>query len=336
MKSRIWSIIVIGGLILLGGLTVVLTRSLFKMSIDSNRIKTGETANVTQKSLIDTIIEIGKEPRENAPSRTTDRPKVTQYSSGQMSGQQKPAVRGPIGKVTYLSGIASVADQTGKAYLLMLNNDISQMDRIETGPNTKLEIKFVDGTVVSQGEKSVIIIEECMFNQGSPAGCGFVLRFNRGICRVVTGLIADVNPYRFKVRTKTVTVGIRGCDLVFKSTPSRDDIFVLDMARTKSIELETTCDGTPITDTDTGVDLAVDDTNKRHISLTAPQTAVSIVSGKEPEKRNIGTDEIKRLISETSRLRPARYELQQKANGAIFTITPDKTADQTDSSSKKE
>jgi len=206
--------------------------------------------------------------------------------------------------------------------LLKINADICKMDKIETGANTKLEIKFIDDTVVSPGEKSTIIIEECLYSPANPAKCSFAFRFVRGVCRLLTGHIAHINPDNFKVKTKLATMGIRGCDLVFKNTPVKNSIYVLDVGQSKSIEVDTTVNGTDVIDINTGKELGVDPSVQRHISIKEPQTAVTVTEGQGAEQFSFGKDEERSLITETSHLTPARYELQQKANGATLRITP--------------
>jgi hypothetical protein len=329
MKLRILLIFLLCGLTILIGLAGFLIHLSSKQFPDINKmVNTKQHVLGQPPSFTDSVIEVGNEFEKSTSSKTGLRPKISQHSSTQASKeyQLKRKVE-PVGKITHLSGIASVTDQAGKARLLAVDNGILRMDKIETALNAKLEIKFNDGTVISQGEKSVIVIEECIFDAAKPAECCFVLRFVRGICRIVTGLITDINPQRFIVKSRMSTTRIHGCDLVFKSTLSRNDIYVLDMGRAKSINVETTSDGSPVIDTITGRYLPVDENRKSHISITEPQAVVSVVNGKEPEYRNIGMDEARGLITETSNLIPARYELQQKANGAILKIISGKTPD---------
>jgi hypothetical protein len=196
------------------------------------------------------------------------------------------------------------------------------MDKIETGPKVKIEIKFTDGTVVSSGEKSTLLIEECLYASDSPTSCSFALRFSRGVCRVITGAIAQINPDRFKVRARMATIGIRGCDLVFNSTSVKDSIYVLDIGQAKSIEIDTSNNGSVINDLTSGRTIEIDAKAKRHISITEPQTAVTVTEGKGAEQHYIDMNESRDLISETSHLMPAHYEVQQKANGATLKITP--------------
>lgn len=327
MKLKVSLVLLICGFAVFSGIAFYLTSNLFKMQVISGKPQAIEKkVTPVPKSLADAVIEVGTETDGKARAESRVPPRVSRYAPGQVlpSASVAPVqdTGAPVGTVTHLTGVASVVDDAGTAHLLTMRADIFRMDRIETGPNTKLEIKLIDGTVVSQGERSVILIEECVYIPDNPTSCGFVMRFTRGLCRVVTGLITDVNPNRFKVKARMATVGIRGCDLVFKSTPDRNDIYVLDMGRSKSVEVLTTSDGSSVTDPDSGRELDVDNSKKQRITVNQPQNVVSIVRGRGPEEHNIGADEARSLISETSRMTPAHYELQQKSDGAVLKLSP--------------
>jgi len=336
MKSRISLVLLICGFAALLGLVVYLTRTLYKIdSQDKTRITAVPAAPARPQAqpLSDAVIEVGKDDSTKDTDKTPRAADKTVASD--MAIKQSGAEPLYVGKVIYISGTVSATDQLGKARLLALNSDIFRRERIETTPNAKLNIKFTDGTTISQGEKSAIVIDECIYDPVSPEKCCFVGRFTRGICRVVTGLITDINPQRFTIRTKMATVGIRGCELVFKSSSAKDDIYVLELGRAKSVEVQTTSNGTPIMDTTTGGTLPVDKTKMVDMSITDPQTAVTIANGKCPEERKVGAEEARELITEASNLTPARYELLQKADGATLRIAPAPASSQDNSTQEK-
>jgi len=317
MKSRIFLVLFICGFAALLGVAVYLTRSLYKTPDRPAKSKPGVQAPASpETSLTDAVVEVGRTPSQKAVEGEGQSNMLRKSAAGESFLSM------PVGKVVYLSGTATATDQLGKTRVLAPDSEIFQRERIETTPGTKMDIRFTDGTQISQGEKSVIVIDEYLFDPRSAERCSFVGRFTKGICRVVTGLITDINPDRFKVRTKMATVGIRGCDLVFKSNSSKDDIYVLELGRAKSVQIQTTSDGTPVMDPATGRILPVEKFKAVELTVTEPQTAVTITDCKGYEERKISVEESRTLITESSHLAPARYELQQKADGATLRIAP--------------
>jgi hypothetical protein len=53
-----------------------------------------------------------------------------------------------------------------------------------------------------------------------------VLDLLQGSVRVVTGLLAKVNPERFKVRTPTAVVGVRGTDFIVDAPPKIEPLYI--------------------------------------------------------------------------------------------------------------
>ena len=324
MRSKIFKTILICSLFCLAIAITIMTKTLFNMPVtDVKPTATAKPAVNSEPTILGAEIEVGNEPSiSTVPVRAPI--KVSRYSTGNTQTNMT-VTPDRLGKVIFLAGSASVVSRNGSARLLTANSDIFRMDRIETGPVSKLEIRFSDGTVISQGERSVIVIEDCLYMPDNSSRCNFVLRFSRGICRVVTGFIAEINPDRFKVRAKMATVGIRGCDLIFRSTPTINDIYVLDLGSAKSVEIFTTSNGSSVNNLETGSELDLDSSLKSAITVTNPLLHLSISEGKGPEQHTIGMDEARSLITETSHMTPARYEIQQKADGAILKIKPVKS-----------
>ena len=321
MKSKIIKAFLMCGITFLAIAIVVLVRTLFNSSVTELKPINNPNSDL-RPTILNSSIEVGNSPETNLVNAKSP-VKVSRYSAGDTQSKTNiSAIPDSVGKVIYLAGSASVVSRNGSSRLLSRDSHIFKMDRIEIGPASKLEIRFSDGTIVSQGEKSVIVIEECLYLPDEAERCNFVMRFSRGICRVATGLIAEINPNRFKIRVKMATVGIRGCDLIFRSTPTINDVYVLDLGKAKSVEIFTTSNGSSVNNLETGSELDLDNSVKRNITITDPLSHLSLLEGKGPEQNTIGMDEARSLITETSHMTPARYELQQKADGAILKIKP--------------
>jgi hypothetical protein len=77
-----------------------------------------------------------------------------------------------------------------------------------------------DGTVLTLGPDTVMDLRQFQFDTTTQQG-NFLLDLLRGSVRVVTGLLAKVNPERFQVQTPTSVVGVRGTDFIVDTQAER-------------------------------------------------------------------------------------------------------------------
>ncbi len=140
----------------------------------------------------------------------------------------------PIATVIALEGGGTATSADGQIRELALKLPLFMNDKIITDSNSKVQIKFDDDSVVSQGEKSEMLIDEYLYSPvKEESSCS--LKFAKGVFRVLTGKITDMNPDRFKVRTRMATIGIRGCEVGFRLTQQGEDVYILGLPEGKSI-----------------------------------------------------------------------------------------------------
>jgi hypothetical protein len=92
-------------------------------------------------------------------------------------------------------------------------------DRIATGATGSAVVTLRDGTVLTVGPNSVVELSRYAFEPTTQRGNLLVDLFE-GSIRVVTGLLARVNPELFKVNTPTSVVGVRGTDFIVEAEPN--------------------------------------------------------------------------------------------------------------------
>jgi hypothetical protein len=115
---------------------------------------------------------------------------------------------GNIGSVMAIKGSAEIkrSDESFKARSGM---DVEVKDEIVTGEKSRVQVMLNDDTVVTIGANSSFSFEE--FSQDAQNE-KIEMRANRGFFRSVTGKIGKLAPERFKVKTASATIGIRGTD----------------------------------------------------------------------------------------------------------------------------
>jgi len=144
-----------------------------------------------------------------------------------------------IGLVVGLQGNAHAMAPGGAERALALKSPIYMKDTITTEPGAKLQVMFNDDSLYSQGEKSAVVIDEYVYNPAKKEDNSFLMRIIRGVSRIVTGGIADLNPDRFTVKTSRATIGIRGCELGFEVYDDFEKILIIRVPIGRLIEVLT-------------------------------------------------------------------------------------------------
>ncbi len=97
---------------------------------------------------------------------------------------------------------------------------VAVADRLSTGSQGSATLTLKDGTVLTMGPDTVMDLRQFQFDTTTQQG-NFLLDLLRGSVRVVTGLLAKVNPELFKVQTPTSVVGVRGTDFIVETQDAR-------------------------------------------------------------------------------------------------------------------
>ncbi|MBN2301698.1 MAG: FecR domain-containing protein [Lentisphaerae bacterium] len=329
MKGKSAYLLLIGGVFILLVVAAILSWLLFDLSIPEKTVSSRDTVqapNLDTPVVGETVI-VAKDPdmpqidHKPAPQASKSQP-----AAGSVAQRKDVAKQPGIGRIEKITGRAFAVGQDKKRRQLMTGARVFLNDQIETAQGGRIDICFDDQSVISQGENSMIVLDEYVYDADKSEKCNFAMRFLRGTCRVVTGIITDVNPERFRVRTRMATIGIRGCDLSFKSVMDRDDIRILDLAGVKIVQVETTKHGEQVMNMLTGDPIDIPAAEKHTIIVNKPRTLVSMVRGKGATQHSMSLEEVRAAISETSANTPARYSIKQARDGAVMTLKPETPA----------
>lgn len=97
-------------------------------------------------------------------------------------------------------------------------------ERIRTGKDGAASIVLKDGTVMVLGPNSTADLSQYQFDSTTQEG-NLLVDLLQGSMRMVTGLLAKVNPERFKVKTPTAVVGVRGTDFIVEANPREEPLY---------------------------------------------------------------------------------------------------------------
>lgn len=83
-------------------------------------------------------------------------------------------------------------------------------ETIETGDESAADIRFIDGSVLTVGENSTVVIDAFVFDPATLAG-NSTISLTKGVFRYVSG---DMPKENVEITTPTITIGIRGTELL--------------------------------------------------------------------------------------------------------------------------
>ena len=113
-----------------------------------------------------------------------------------------------IGNIVALKGEAEVI-RNDAALSAKAGMEIEEGDEVTTKEKTQVQVILNDNTVITIGAKSSFDFEEFSMEAKKEK---LSMKANRGFFRSVSGQIGKVAPERFKVKTVSATIGIRGTD----------------------------------------------------------------------------------------------------------------------------
>lgn len=114
-----------------------------------------------------------------------------------------------IGSISSFKGSVKV-QRDAQTLRGKINLPIEQKDIISTRNNSNAIIKFNDGTIITIGKNASLNIAEYIYDDTNKQQSKTSFQFLKGSFKTVTGVIGKVNPSKFKLSTKTASIGIRG------------------------------------------------------------------------------------------------------------------------------
>lgn len=121
---------------------------------------------------------------------------LTAFSAG--------AGESPIGKATSVVPAANYTRGTQVA-ALSIDDAVQQNDRVKTSDKGSTQIKFVDGTLLTIGPNSEVVLDKMIFDGDQAKNA--TIRVVRGAMRFASGT-SDHSAYH--IETKVATIGVRG------------------------------------------------------------------------------------------------------------------------------
>lgn len=119
-----------------------------------------------------------------------------------------------IGKVVAFRGDATIV-RDDKQLKVKLGSEIEKNDKITTKANAKMQLIFNDRTIITIGPNSNFKVEEYIYEKRKNRA---QFSMKRGTFNTITGKIGKIAPNRFKIKTKSATIGIRGTQFLINAS----------------------------------------------------------------------------------------------------------------------
>lgn len=140
-----------------------------------------------------------------------------------------------IGSVISLTGsVWAVSGDTQRP--LTEGAPVYEGEEIITESDSNVEVKFVDDTVLGQGEESAVRLDDYVFD-GEDGSLDF--QMVKGVMRVVSGEIVKANPEGFNLSTPLATIGIRGTQVMIQVDQGREFIGVDELGEGHTVLIAT-------------------------------------------------------------------------------------------------
>lgn len=120
-------------------------------------------------------------------------------------GLSTAALAENVGEATRVQRFAYQTQSQQKAPLYRLDPVVRDA-KLETVPSGALEVKFTDGSLLTLGSASTVVVDKYVY-AGAQGAAGQTLKMTRGLFRFVSG---SMPKDQVKLQTPSVTIGIRG------------------------------------------------------------------------------------------------------------------------------
>ncbi|NLO17490.1 MAG: FecR domain-containing protein [Arcobacter butzleri] len=117
-----------------------------------------------------------------------------------------------VGTISLVEGQVTI-QRDGSSFATFVGDKVLQNDLISTEHNSKAKVTFIDNTIITIGKESTLNIDEYIFDTNNPNNTSTEYSITKGAFHAITGQIGKVNPSKFKLKTKTASIGIRGTEI---------------------------------------------------------------------------------------------------------------------------
>ena len=123
-------------------------------------------------------------------------------------------------------GDVRITNIAGNKRTPKVGDEIREGEKIETGANGHLHIRFVDEGNVSVRPNSVLHIERYHYDKAQPKNSIIKFRLEQGVLRSLSGKATEAAHERFRLNTPIAAIGVLGTDFIVHSNDKQTQAVV--------------------------------------------------------------------------------------------------------------
>jgi FecR protein len=131
----------------------------------------------------------------------------------------------PVGKVTELTGSATITHSDGSVTNAVVGSWIYLGDTIQTSAAGGIVVNFVDNSQLTLSQNTVLKVDQYVYDPTTGQGSSFY-SYLQGAFMYVSGLIGKNNPGQENVDTPVGSIGIRGTEFITQVSPDQSSVQV--------------------------------------------------------------------------------------------------------------
>jgi hypothetical protein len=120
-----------------------------------------------------------------------------------------------VGNIKAIKGIVYLQNHSGQQNATV-GMPLQLQDTISTRKNSSTSLLFKDQTAVTIGKTSTFFIRDYIYDPTTKENNTLILEITKGMLRTITGQIGKINPSKFRLKTKTASIGIRGTTYIIE------------------------------------------------------------------------------------------------------------------------
>ncbi len=122
-----------------------------------------------------------------------------------------------VGQISLVIGDARVTRGDGSQAQLRQGGDVFVGDKVRTGANGHVHLRFVDRGAVSIRPDSVLEVQAYHYDPARPQANEVRLRIEHGTARSISGAATEIDKSRFRLNTPIAAIGVRGTDFIVQT-----------------------------------------------------------------------------------------------------------------------
>ncbi len=114
-----------------------------------------------------------------------------------------------VGKITAIKGDILIK-RDSKVIVATVGSQLQKNDFLSTKKSAKAQIVFSDKTIFTIGQNTTLDIADYLYDEKQPSNNKAQFNVLKGAFSSITGRIGKLNKSKFKLKTKSASIGIRG------------------------------------------------------------------------------------------------------------------------------